>query len=258
MADAHRVELISAGPGDPDLLTLAGARRLARCHAVLAPAQFQASFAPLLAGKELESPFPLCHAEVVAWVEEHLVHAPVGFLIPGDFSVFNPFQSFSAHFASRCRVTPGISAHSAAAAVLGQAFDLPQVAHATVLTSPRAFAREDAPIRLAEYARPGNTLVLFMNNRPLGELAAELRAGFGRDTPVAILERLACPDQRVTRGTLDTIAEIVGDRDPYGVRQEGAEPRLALTVVGDALVAKEPPDWWDQRVETLWRPRNMR
>ncbi|HSH68536.1 MAG TPA: SAM-dependent methyltransferase [Deferrisomatales bacterium] len=258
MVESYRVEFISAGPGDPDLLTVAGARRLARCRAVLAPAQFQSSFAPLLRGKVLESPFPLCHAEVVEWVERHLTNAPVAFLIPGDFSVFNPFQSFAAHFGTRCRITPGVGSQAAAAAVLGRAFDLPHVAHTTVLASPRAFTRPDAPLRLGDYARPGNTLILFMNDRPLDELVAELRRGFGRDTPIAILERLACPDQRVTRGTLDTIVEVVGDRDPYDIAQEGAEPRLALTVVSDALEGEEPPEWWDQRVKKLWRPRGMR
>jgi precorrin-4/cobalt-precorrin-4 C11-methyltransferase len=258
VAEAHRVEFISAGPGDPDLLTVAGARRLARCGAVLAPAQFQVSFAALLRGKVVESPFPLRHAEVVAWVERHLRAGHVAFLIPGDFSVFNPFQSFSAHFGPRGRITPGVGSQAAAAAVLGRAFDLPRVAHTTVLASPRAFTGPDAPLCLGDYARAGNTLILFMNDRPLAALVAELRRGYGRDTPIAILERLACPDQQVTRGTLDSIVGILGGRDPYDIAEEGTEPRLALTVVGDALEGEEPPQWWDRRVEKLWRPRGMR
>ena len=258
MAEPHRIEFISAGPGDPDLLTVAGARRLASCGAVFAPLQFQESFSSLLRDKMVESPFQLHHAEAVAWVERHLRDTPVAFLIPGDFSVFNPFQSFSAYFSSRARVTPGVGSHAAAAAVLQRAFDLPQAAHTTVFTSPRAFTRPGSRVRLGDYARPGNTLVLFMNNRPLGELVAELTPGFGPGTPIAILERIACPDQVITRGTLDTIAAILGDRDPYGVEGEGAEPRLALTIVGEALQGGEPPEWWDRRVDTLWIPRGMR
>jgi len=254
----HRVEFISAGPGDPELLTLAGARRLARCRAVLAPAQFQDSFASLLIGKVVESPFPLLHAEVVQWVEAHLPTASVAFLIPGDFSVFNPFQSFAAHFGARGRITPGVGSQAVAAAVLGHTFDLPRVSHATVLASPRAFTRPGTPLRLADIARPGNTLILFMNDRPLTQLVAELGESLGSHTPIAILERLACPDERITRGTLATIVDAVGDRDPYGIRDAKGEPRLALTIVGEALAADEPPEWWDQRVERLWRPRDMR
>lgn len=257
VAETHRVEFISAGPGDPGLLTLCGARRLARCRAVLAPAQFQTSFAELLQGKVVDSPFPLHHDEVVAWVEQHLHAAPVAFLVPGDFSVFNPFQSLAAHFGERSRITPGVSAHAAAAAVLGKSFDMPRVAHATVLTSPKAFDHEGSPLRLRDYARPGNTLVLFMNEMPLADLTAELRAGYGRDTPIAILERIACPDERVSWGTLDNIALILGDHDPYRVGHDSAEPRLVLTVVGDALGHDERPEWWDERVDKMWRPRGM-
>jgi hypothetical protein len=51
---------------------------------------------------------------------------------------------------------------------------------------------------------------------------------------------------------------ILGDQDPYKVGQDSAEPRLVLTVVGDALGQDEQPEWWDERVDKMWRPRGMR
>ncbi len=258
MGEPHRVEFIGAGPGHPDLLTCGGAAALARCPSVLAPATFQESFAELLRGKEVESPFRFPHAGVVAWVEARLPAGPVAFLLPGDFSSFCPFQSFVAHFGSRARVTPGIGAHQAAAALLRKTFDLPGTAHATVLTSPRAFARDGGRVRPGAYAEPGHTLVLYMNDRPLPDLVAELRAGFGTDVPVALLERIACEDERVTLATLDTVVEAVGDRDPFGIGSSDPEPTLALFIAGEALGRDEDSSWWDRRYEKLWKPRGIR
>lgn len=254
----HRVEFIGAGPGHPGLLTLAGAEALRSCPSVLAPATFQESFAALLGGKEVASPFQMPHAGLVAWVEERLPRGPVAFLVPGDFSSFCPFQSYVAHFAGRARVTPGVGAHAAAAALLQKGFDLPGVAHATVLTSPRAFVRSGGRVRLRDYARPGHTLVIYMNDLPLEELAAELRAGFGADVPVAVLERVSCPGERVTVGTLDTICREVGDRDPFRLASNDPEPALALVIAGEVLTASEGPEWWDRRYEKLWKPRGVR
>ncbi len=254
----HRVEFIGAGPGHPGLLTLAGAEALRACPAVLAPATFQESFASLLVGKEVASPFPMTHAEVVAWVDDRLPRGPVAFLIPGDFSSFCPFQSYVAHFGESGRVIPGVGAHAAAAALLKRGFDVAGVAHATVLTSPRAHTRSGGRVRLREYARPGHTLVIYMNDLPLPDLTAELRAGFGADAPIAVLERVSCPDERVTVGTLDSICAAVGDRDPFALASKGREPALALVIAGDALAAAEKPAFWDRRHEKLWKPRGVR
>jgi precorrin-4/cobalt-precorrin-4 C11-methyltransferase len=254
----HNVEFIGAGPGHPDLLTLGGAEALRRCPSVLAPAAFQASFHRLLKGKEVASPFQMNHETVVAWVETRLSRGAVAFLIPGDFSAFCPFQSFVAHFGDRARVVPGVGTHAAAAARLGKTLDLPGIAHATVLTSSRAFARSGGRVRLRDYARPGHTLIVYMNDRPLPELVAELRAGFESDVPIAILENISCPDETVTRATLDTVCDLVGDRDPFGIGSTEPEPALTLVAAGDALGADENPCWWDRRYQRTWKPRGMR
>ncbi len=254
----HRISFIGAGPGDPGLLTLAGAEALREAAAVVAPGSYHASFAALLAGKELQSPFQLPHAGLVAWIEARLPRGPVAFLMPGDFAFFCPFPSFVAHFGDRGRVIPGVAAPAAAAAVLRRAFDVPGVAHTTVFTSPRAFSRPGERVRLRDAARPGCTVVVFMNDLPLPELVAELRLGFGGDVPLAILENLSCPDERVTVATLDTAVAAVGPRDPFGIGSGEPEPALALVVAGAALGSQEEAEWWDRRYEKIWKPRGMR
>ena len=39
---------------------------------------------------------------------------------------------------------------------------------------------------LRQLAAPGVTLLIYMNNLPLAELATELRAGYGRSVPIAL------------------------------------------------------------------------
>ena len=255
----HRVEFIGAGPGHPDLLTLGGLEALRRCPAVVAPLSFHRSLESLLQGKEVESPFQMDHRTLVAWIEARLALGSVAFLMPGDLSTFCPFQSFVAHFGDRARVIPGVGAHAAAAAVLKKTFDLPGVAHATVLTSPRAFARQQGRVRLRDYARPGHTVVIYMNDMPLIDLVDELRAGFGGEhIPIAILEKIFCPGERVTCATLGTICDKVGNRDPFQLGSTEPEPALTLVAVGEALGADEDPTWWDYRHERIWKPRGMR
>lgn len=76
-------------------------------------------------------------------------------------------------------------------------------------------------------ARPDHTLVLLMGVRRLARTAALLCSrGLGAETPVAVVERGWMPDQRVTIGTLETIAaqaERAGVRNP------------AVIVVGDVV-----------------------
>jgi precorrin-4/cobalt-precorrin-4 C11-methyltransferase len=250
--------LISSGPGDPELLTVAGARALKRSAAVLAAGLFTETFSELLKGKEVESPFTMNHATLTAWIAARLEHSCVALLVPGDFSTFSPFQPIAAHFGDRCLVIPGVGAHSVAAALLKQTFDQPGVAHATIHTSPRAFRRDDKSLRMSDFGAPDRTLVLYMLNSEVDELATELMECYPPETPMAIFERLGCKDVRVTKAPLSKIAEVVGERDPFGIRAKSSEPALALVVVGFALEAEESPEWWDYRYEKIWKPREMK
>jgi uroporphyrin-III C-methyltransferase / precorrin-2 dehydrogenase / sirohydrochlorin ferrochelatase len=76
-------------------------------------------------------------------------------------------------------------------------------------------------------ARPDHTLVLLMGVRRIAQTAALLCSrGLGAETPVAVVERGWMPDQRVTIGTLETIAAQAARA---GVRNP------AVIVVGDVV-----------------------
>lgn len=256
MDKVNHVYFISGGPGDPGYLTLAGLAALRECPFVLAPAQYMRTFSEFLIGKEVESPFRMDRKTLVEWVEERLPKGPVAFLAPGDFSVFCPFQSFAAQFGERSKVIAGVSAHVAAMGLIAKSMDVPGVAHAAVLTSPRAHKR-DGNSTLADLAGPGRTLVLYMNDSPIGELAASLIPPYTKDTPIAVFENVGCEGETVTISTLGGVEDDFKGRDPFGLESRSPEPALALVVVGDAVTTDEPPQWWDHRYEKIWKPRNM-
>ncbi len=254
----HLLYFISCGPGDPDLITLAGLKALERCDSVLAPDHYADIFSPYLTGKEVETPFIMERGELTSWIDERLVRGSVGIMVPGDFTTFNPFQSFAGQYRDRAVVIPGVGAHSAAAAILTHSYDVPGVAHATVVSSPKAYRRDAGKASISELGGEGKTLVLYMNDLPLPDLVTELLKCYTPATPMAIVERIGLPEQNATVAPLADIVDKIGDRDPFMVGTTSKEPALALVVVGESIGVDEAPHWWDHRYHKVWHPRGMR
>jgi precorrin-4/cobalt-precorrin-4 C11-methyltransferase len=106
---------------------------------------------------------------------------------------------------------------------------------------------------MGDFAAPGVSLLIYMNNIPLPELAAQLRAGYGKDTPIALVHRAGLPDEEVVVATLDTIVGKVGDRDYFNLETPNPRPALTLVLVGESLTAEADPGWWDYRRDHIWK-----
>lgn len=252
----NRVYFIGAGPGDPELLTLRGAKLLAESHAVFAPTPFEQTFAAHLRGKTVLVPFDFYFRELLDRIESLLLDGSVAFLVPGDLTFYSPFQAIIDFLGERAEIVPGVGTANAAAAYLKKTLDLPEVCNRAVLASPRTLGDSpDAPT-LRELAAPGVTLLIYMNNIPLPELAAQLRQGYGRSVPVAILHRLGLPGEEVVTGTLDDIVEKVGDRDFFELSGPKKRPALTLVIAGETLGASVDGSWWDWRRENIWKFRD--
>ena len=249
----NRVYFIGAGPGDPQLLTLRGARRLAACKAVFAPTPFEETFAEMLRGKAVLVPFRFSFQELCERVDALLKEGNVGFLIPGDLTFYSPFQGLVDRLGERVEVIPGVGTANVASARLRKTLDLPGVCNRAILASPRTLGDGPEAPTLRQLAAPGVTLVIYMNNLPLPELAAQLRAGYGRDVPIALLHRLGLPGEEVVTGTLEDIVEKVGDRDFFNLQEGNRRPALTLVLVGETLEATVDGAWWDFRREHIWQ-----
>jgi precorrin-4/cobalt-precorrin-4 C11-methyltransferase len=246
----HPIYFIGAGPGDIKYLTFEGSEALEECSLVYAVDPYPETFARVLSGKTLQDPFERVFDELIEEVQEAARSAPVGFLVPGDITVFSPFLPIVEHFSGRSRVIAGVGALNAAAALLNKTLDMPGVSHSVVLTSPKHIDKVGDTKELDQLARAAGTMVLYMNNRPLDQLAGELSGGFEPDTPVAIVSRVGMEGEKVYRCTLSTMAGTVGEDDIFGL-VSGA-PSLAIIIVGDVLEAKSDPAFWNKRKEKFW------
>jgi precorrin-4/cobalt-precorrin-4 C11-methyltransferase len=244
------VYFIGAGPGDPKFLTLEGKRSLDHCKTIYAVDPYPKTYAALVKGKDIRDPFDRLFSEITDEVEKSLGQGNVGFLVPGDLTVFSPFLPLVEHFGERARVVAGVGILNAAAALLKCTLDMPGVSHAIVLTSPKHLDKAGIPDGLAVLANAAGTMVLYMNNRPLNQLAGELAAGFEPVTPVAIVSKVGMDDERVYHATLSTMEKVVGDDDIFGL--VSGDPSLALILVGDILKTRSDPAFWDKRKKDSW------
>lgn len=253
----NRVYFIGAGPGDPKMLTIQGAEALARAAVVYLPLPYDQTFAALLRGKQILIPFDYDYAELLTLIDKQLESASVAFLIPGDLTFYSPFQGFIDHFAERAEVIAGVGVANAASARLKRTLDLPSVCNRALILSPKTLGASEGEPKLEDFAAPGATLLIYMNNVPLAELAAKLRQGYGRDVPVALLHRLGLSGEKVIEATLDTIDAACDGVDYFYLDDPSKKPALTFLVVGETLQAEVDGEWWDYRRETMWKQRKQ-
>lgn len=251
----HQVHFIGAGPGDPQHLTLKGARALESSRTVFAPTPYEVTFAALLQGKELLVPFDFYFEELLARIAQALQEGDVAFLVPGDLTFYSPFQCLVDALGAQANVIPGVGTANVAAALTKKTLDLPGICNRAILASPRTLGDSpDAP-SLAQLAAPGVTLLIYMNNLPLEELCRQLRQGYGRSVPISLFHRLGLSGETVVNGELDTIVALVGDRDFFNLNGPDRRPALTLVIVGETLTARADGSWWDWRRERIWQHR---
>ncbi len=249
----YQVYFLGAGPGDPDLLTRRAERLLKECRVVYVPPLYDQPFAEFLDGKELFVPFDFYFADLITLIKDQLVNGPIAFLVPGDLTFYSPFQAVVDALGDLAVVVPGVGAANAASALLKKTLDLPGVCSRAILASPRTLGEgPDAPT-MGDFAAPGVSLLIYMNNIPLAELVAQLRKGYGKDVPMALAHRVGLPDEEIIVATLDTIVERVGPRDFFNLDSPNPRPALTLLLVGESLTADADPAWWDYRRDNIWK-----
>ncbi|HEX5478854.1 MAG TPA: uroporphyrinogen-III C-methyltransferase [Dehalococcoidia bacterium] len=245
------VSLVGAGPGDPDLITVGGAARLAAAEVVvydrLANPRLLA-LAPERAEKIYAGKMPDRHAltqdEINALlVEKGRAGKRVVRLKGGDPFVFGrggeeaeALRSAGVAF----EVLPGVTSAIAAPAYAGIPVTHRALASSfAVITGHEDPTKDESAIDWARLATGVDTLVFLMGTERLAQIAERLVEN-GRDAaaPVAVIEWGTLPRQRVATGTLATIAQAV--------REAGIRPP-AVTVVGEVARLRDDLRWFDAR-----------
>jgi precorrin-4/cobalt-precorrin-4 C11-methyltransferase len=231
------VYFIGAGPGAADLITLRGARLLARCEVCL----YAGSLVPrdLLAecpeGARLVDTARMDLDGITAeLVGAHRAGRDVARLHSGDPSVFSAVAEQMRRLDAAevpYEVVPGVPAFAAAAAALKRELTVPTVGQTVVLTrvAQQATAMPEGE-DLATLGRSRALLVLHLAARYVDRVVAELLPHYGEDCPAAVVAMASRPDELVLRGTLADIGEQVRAAD---VR------RTAVIMVGRTLGAEQ-------------------
>ncbi|SLJ86999.1 precorrin-4 C(11)-methyltransferase [Novosphingobium mathurense] len=229
------VHFIGAGPGAPDLLTLRGRDLIAASPVCL----YAGSLVPAAVldhcppGARIVNTAPLDLDAIMAEIAAaHTAGQDVARLHSGDLSVWSAMGEQLRRLRAMdipFTVTPGVPAFAATAAALETELTLPGLSQSLVLTrtSGRASAMPEGE-SLINFADTGATLAIHLSIHNLARVVADLSPAYGPDCPVAVVWRASWPDQRIVRGTLETIETDVA----------GSMERTALIVVGRVLAGE--------------------
>ncbi len=254
-----KVYLIGAGPGDPGLLTVKGARALAEADVVvydrlldpslveLAPASARRVFVGKERGRQA-----LSQSEInELLVAEGLAGKTVARLKGGDPFVFGRGGEEAQALAAAgvpFAVVPGVTSAVAAAAYAG----IP-VTHRGMSTSVTIVTGSEDPTKgetatdWTALAKAGGTLVVLMGWATLPGIATTLQAnGMTPDTPVALVQWGTWSRQRTVVGTLSDIVE-------RGRAAGMSAPVIAI--IGDVAGLRDEISWFDRR--PLWGKRAL-
>jgi len=229
---AGHVEIVGAGPGDPDLISVRGRKMLEKADLIL------------YAGSLVPEALTMCHkpgAVVLSSagmdLEEQCVlmkeHYDKGHFIvrlhTGDPCIFGAIQEQMAFFdreGMSYHITPGISSFLAAAAELRSQFTIPERTQTIILTRGEGRTPMPEKEQLHLLARSQSTMCIFLSAAIVDDVQRQLLQEYPEDTPVAACYHLTWPDQKIYRGRLKDLATIVHDNN------------LTLTtmlVVGEAI-----------------------
>ena len=226
------IEIVGAGPGDPDLVSVRGRKMLERADLIL----YAGSLVPK-ALTECHKPGAVVRSSADMNLEEQCAlmkeHYDQGHFIvrlhTGDPCIFGAIQEQMAYFDQHemsYHITPGISSFLAAAAELRSQFTIPERTQTIILTRGEGRTPMPEKEQLHLLAKSQSTMCIFLSAAIVDDVQRELLQEYPEDTPVAACYHLTWPDQKIYRGVLKDLAKIVHDN------------KLTLTtmlVVGEAI-----------------------
>ena len=245
------IEIVGAGPGDPELVSVRGRRMLEKADLIL----YAGSLVPR-ALTECHKPGAVVRSSANMNLEEQCAlmkeHYDKGHFIvrlhTGDPCIFGAIQEQMAFFDQHgmsYHITPGISSFLAAAAELQSQFTIPERCQTIILTRGEGRTPMPEKEQLHLLARSQSTMCIFLSASIVDDVQKELLMEYAEDTPIAACYHLTWPDQEIYRGVLKDLAKIVHDH------------HLTLTtmlVVGEAIDNRQgQSELYDKHFTHLFR-----
>lgn len=230
------VTLVGAGPGDPDLLTIKGAKALSEAQVVLYDALANEeilTYAPKKAIKIFVGKRKGCHAYTQEQINQLIVDNALTYgnvvrLKGGDPFIFGRGSEeidFIESFGIPTAVIPGISSSIAVPAYQGISLTKRGVSESfwviTGTTSDRKLSKD---VALASQSTA--TVVILMGMSKLAQIVDLFQKEHKGEMPIAIIQNGTTENEKVGVGTIDTIQEIVAT-------QKLSSP--AIIVIGEVV-----------------------
>ena len=226
------IEIVGAGPGDPELVSVRGKRFLETADLIL----YAGSLVPIelthyakpgavvrsSASMTLEEQFDLMKA---FYDQGRLVVR----LHTGDPCIYGAIQeqmAFFDRYQMSYHITPGISSFQAAAAVLRSQFTIPERVQTIILTRGEGRTPMPEKEQLHKLAQSQSTMCIYLSAGIVEQVQAELLQAYPPETPVAACYKLTWKEERIYRGVLKDLARIV---------RENGLTLTTLLVVGEAI-----------------------
>jgi uroporphyrin-III C-methyltransferase len=253
MPESGRVVLIGAGPGDPDLITVRGAKLMALADVVLYDELATADLLDLAperaqrinVGKRGHDVPTRSQEEINALLVEHArAGRTVVRLKGGDPFVFGRGGEEAAALRAEgldVRVVPGISSSIAAPAAAGIPVTMRGMASGVTIVTAHQGPANERSLDWAALARSGTTLVVLMGAALAATLSSRLRDGGMRpDMPVAVITRATCVDECIRRMTLAELGREPVENPSTIVIGEVAAHDVLRDVPELAVIAADP------------------
>lgn len=229
------IYFVGAGPGDPELLTLKAHRLLTEADLVI----YAGSLVPLQVmdccredAVKVDSA-PMVLEDIVALMTDyHQRGKRVVRLHTGDPSLYGAIgEQMEAldKLGVSYEIVPGVSSFLAAAAAVKREYTVPGGSQTVIITRLAGRTPVPAEQSLSGLARHKGSMAIFLSVGLAQQVQEELLQGYDPATPVAVVERVSWPEERVIRGTLDGLAQLI---------EEAGITRTALILVGEFLTSQ--------------------
>lgn len=229
---AGHIEIVGAGPGDPELVSVRGKRMLQQADLIL----YAGSLVPkeltyyAKQGATVRSSADMDLEEQFALMKEFYDRGLyVVRLHTGDPCIYGAIQeqmAFFDQYGMSYHITPGISSFQAAAAALKSQFTIPERVQSIILTRGEGRTPMPEKEQLHKLAQSNSTMCIYLSAAIVEKVQEELLMAYPPETPVAACYKLTWKEEKIYRGQLKDLAKIVRDN------------KLTLTtllVVGDAI-----------------------
>ncbi|WP_455102915.1 precorrin-4 C(11)-methyltransferase [Phocaeicola abscessus] len=230
------IEIVGAGPGDPDLISVRGRKILQQADLILyagslVPIELTACAKPQATVRNSAS---LNLTEQIALMKEAYDRGElIVRLHTGDPCLYGAIQeqmNLFDKYDMDYHITPGISAFQAAAAELRSQFTIPRKTQTVILTRGEGRTPMPEKEQLHLLARSQSTMCIYLSADLVEKVQAELLQAYPPTTPVAACYRLTWKEQRIYHGQLKDLIDLLRGN---GLTSD------TLIVVGEAIGHRE-------------------